>query len=451
MRKSDITPEWVQKAVLDHGSITKAAMALCDHFENPNGSSVSWTTLRDWMCRTAQVTGILKPGGNEKINRLAELLERSGVDVSAIGEIKSVRLSSWGVHAKNPETGEIETKALYGTKLVLSPSWEQGPKWPLIDQPKPVQIRWSNPRRDRPGVSSNGLARIVIIPDIQFGFLRDIRFPERLTPTHDPAALDIVLQLLEDIRPTQVGYLGDLLDLPEQSKYIQLEEFWRTTQPALDEAYKFLATVQEITKQSRKAETFFISGNHERRLQENILRYNRSAFGLRQAGNSPDSWPVFSLPYLLRFEELGIAHCGEYPGGEKWLTPDLVVLHQPPSKKTNFLASVIHGHSHQITTTAHPVHTREGLQTYYHYDLGCLCGTGKNPDTRSLQGTLVPSDRPRTNWSQGVGVVTIDGMYHRVEQVEIRGGRAIYGGKVYQVRSQSVGDGDRRVQHGRRG
>ena len=72
----------------------------------------------------------------QALGRIADLLERNGIDVDEIGHIK--RVSLYQSITKNNETGEAETHDL--TAVQISPKWETGPEWPVIQQGAAVKL-----------------------------------------------------------------------------------------------------------------------------------------------------------------------------------------------------------------------------------------------------------------------------------------------------------------------
>jgi hypothetical protein len=62
------------------------------------------------------------------LGRIAELLERNGIDIDEIGAIK--RVSLYQAVTKDTETGEASVHDLTGVQF--SPKWETGPEWPVI-------------------------------------------------------------------------------------------------------------------------------------------------------------------------------------------------------------------------------------------------------------------------------------------------------------------------------
>ena len=238
---------------------------------------------------------------------------------------------------------------------------------------------------------------------------------------------------MADLQPDQIGYVGDFLDLPEMSRYLQNEEFWRTTQPSIDEGYKILAQFEAAAGPDRER-TIFIAGNHERRLQESVLQNitgPRSIFGrlLRLLRPGPTS----VAPHLLRFEELGIEYMGEYPGGEWYITPELVVRHNPESR-TAYAASVIAGHSHHVKRETYSLRTPQGPMHQTLWEIGCLASLDNYASRGSLVSTRVPSNRGFVkDWAHSFAVVTVTPeLDHAVELVEYIGrGQAIFRGKRY--------------------
>ena len=74
------------------------------------------------------------------IGKIADMLERNGIDLDEIGTISKV--SVYQSITKNDE-GEAEHHDLYGVQI--NPAWEEGPKWELPRQgpPQPVHVFFS--------------------------------------------------------------------------------------------------------------------------------------------------------------------------------------------------------------------------------------------------------------------------------------------------------------------
>ena len=432
-----ITKAVAEGLVAKYGNTTNAVKAILPNCRNAMGSIPTHNAVFLWLSMAlndrapADTPAILDNANAEKLNQIRHALEGAGVPIDAIGEIKNARVRS-GFHeglTKDPDGNPVVTKLeSKHVSITLTPAWEDGPAWPLIQPGKPVTIK--NPVTTKKKSTDN--KTIVVISDVQVGFLRDIEDPSRLTPMHDLPAIEVALQIVADLQPDQIGYVGDFLDLPEMSRYLQNEEFWRTTQPSIDEGYKILAQFEAAAGPDRDR-TIFIAGNHERRLQESVLKYHRAAFHLRPAAQTPATWPDLTVPHLLRFEELGIEYMGEYPGGEWYITPELVVRHNPESR-TAYAASVIAGHSHHVKRETYSLRTPQGPMHQTLWEIGCLASLDNYASRGSLVATRVPSNRGFVkDWAHSFAVVTVTPeLDHAVELVEYIGrGQAIFRGKRY--------------------
>lgn len=425
-RKVTLTKAEADAFVSDYGSINAAAVAMSPVW----GLSIVQATrvLKQGMGSGADRTSTIPQSKISQAQRLITLLEKSGFSVDDVGTIQKIRIGSHRGFIKNASK-EIEyTNDLPADSIVFTPSWEEGPQWPVMQPARPVTIKPTvYRRRQRTGKT------IVVVPDVQVGFYRSIDNVSQLTPIHDDVAIDVALQIITDIQPDQLVHVGDFLDLPEMSRWLQHEEFWRTTQPAIDEGHAILARFESAAgPRENRTPTQFIEGNHDRRLREYSLKNARASFHLRPAMATPDSWPDLSVPHLLKFDELGIEYCGAYPGSEYWITPSLVVRHNPESKDA-YDASVIAGHSHRISRTTYSRRSHIGAKHWTLFEIGCLCRIDNYADKKALMRTSVPSDRGFIrNWTQGLAVVHVDddGQFS-VEQIEIHNGKALYRGRAY--------------------
>jgi hypothetical protein len=434
-----MTPELAESLIAEYGDGRAAARAIQPKCRGGEGEIPSVNAIYLWINRASRgelkgQKSLIDPAKEDKLNQIRNALDEANIPIESIGSISHVRVRS-GYHEGltkdedgNPVVTHLRSKHV---SVMLSPAWEKGPEWPLIQPAKPVIIK--NPTRAS-RAKETALKTIVVLSDIQVGFLRPVDDPASLVPMHDPAAIDVALQIVQDLQPDQIGYVGDFLDLPEMSRWLQHEEFWRTTQPAIDEGYKILAQFEAAAGPRENREpTQFLAGNHDRRLREYVVKNARAAYHLRRAQETPETWPDLTIPRLLRFDDFGIEYVGEYPGGEWWVTPKLVVRHNPTGKH-DYDASVIAGHSHHIGRESFTRRGPQGSSTNTLWEIGCLCSLENYADRRSLLATRVPSDRGFVkNWCQGFAVVYVDKEENfTVDQVEIHGGRAIYRGRQYQ-------------------
>ena len=380
---------------------------------------------------TKLVSDLKKAPSKETLGKVAELLDRNGIDLDMVGQIIKVSAYQTLMKDKNGE-GEVYDQVA----IQFSPSWETGPEWPVV-QPAPkvkmpqVKIK---PQKKR---EWGNLA--VILPDIQIGYFR--LADDTLEPTHDESALSLALQLLTDEQPDEVILLGDNLDLPEMSKYRFTPAFERTTQAAIDRAGLLVAQLRAAVPHARIR---WIAGNHEERLVNYILDNAKASFGLKRA-NTPKSWPVMSLPHLCWFDDYDVEYVPGYPANNLWLNerrkiiPGTVVKSRG-STSHKYLdqekVSVIYGHIHRREWNERTRDDWDGPKTIMAASPGCLARVdGVVPSTKG--GTDLDG-RPLTNtedWQQGLAFVHFetDGD-HRFfyEQVPIHNGACMYHGKLYE-------------------
>jgi hypothetical protein len=368
--------------------------------------------------------------GRKILEKLAAHLARSGITEDEIGRLS--RVSMWQGLTKNADD-EAEIHDLYGVQL--APSWDEGPRWPVVS-PGPV-VKISSPRSARHcAPTGSGGTVIAILPDMQIGYYRHPN--GELEPTHDPAAIDVSLALLQELRPDRVVLVGDNLDLPELGKYRLSPAFQQTTQAAIDYATTLVARLRALTD----GPIDWLAGNHEERLQHWLMDNARAAFGLRQ-GASPDGWPVLSVPHLCRLTEHGVTYRPGYPASDLWLTDNLKVIHGDRVKSRGSTAhkyldeqkvSVIYGHVHRIEVAHRTREDIDGPAEIMAASPGCLARIdGAVPSTRQgldLDGR--PLQRAE-DWQQGIGVVTIHADGWQYEHARISGGRAWWRGKTWEA------------------
>lgn len=370
-----------------------------------------------------------------RLGALADLLRRNGIDPADIGRVRKVKAHQGFFTRAEPcphcggtgfdpikvptgEEGEKPDpcpecggkKVLRGKELVdmlgveLSPSWEEGPQWPVVQPCPPHRIL--TPKRVT--VNPEGWSTAVILPDMQIGFYRDRN--ENLQPTHDEAAIWISLRIIQAARPRLIVMVGDNLDLPELGRYLTTPAFARTTQASVDRAGLLMAQVRQCA--GPDCEIVWLAGNHEERLPKYLLQNSMAAFGLRKA-NTPESWPVLSVPYLCRTDEASVEFRPGYPASECWINDRLRVIHGHKATKSTTTAylneervSTIYGHVHRREWAERTRAARGGRRTILAASPGCLCRIdGKVP---SVKGGWDHDGLPVTateDWQQGLAVV----------------------------------------------
>lgn len=344
--------------------------------------------------------------GQSDLDAIARLLKRSGIDPDDIDGVQSVRLSDYQQAYKDSD-GEAHVLDLKATSLVLSPAWETGPKWPLIDKPVVPKVTFTGSVKRIAG-PEDGRLRVVILPDPQFGFLKDVH--GELHPFHDPEATAASITFLRAAKPDKVVILGDTVDLPVMSKYKTHPSYEGLMNPTLRACTEWLAAVRKAV--GDECEIHMLEGNHDLRMQDYIMMNAKEAFGVKRALDPPDSWPVLSIPNLLCLEELGVKYVPGYPICRVELAPNLVAIHGKKLKLKQVITDekvcAVQGHTHHAGVEYYQYRSDKATrQQRWVASPGCLCRTdGAVPgvnhaiDPRSHQ----PIDHPQ-DWQQGLGII----------------------------------------------
>jgi hypothetical protein len=378
-----------------------------------------------------------QPNRVATLGKIAELLERNGIDLDDIGKVHKVNL--WQGFHKDAE-GEAQVVDLVGVQL--SPHWAEGPQWPVTQQAAPVVVK------PRPAPKQVRQERtIVILPDPQIGYRRSENGD--LEPFQDETAIDVALQITQAAKPDQVVTLGDSCDFPEWSnKFLVSPEMVLTTQPTIDRLHRFIG--EQISAAPDHCTFALLEGNHDQRLPNAITRNAMAALRLRRA-NVPDDWPVMSMPHLLRLDDFGTTSLGQpratyvagYPAGRLKLadggdhiTP-LFAIHGErltvSAVAKNERQSFVQGHIHRIQDHYETFDVDGVPMIVNAWSTGCLCRIdGAVP---SVRGATDPRGRfvhRIEAWQQGCAVITVhpDGAWSK-ELVHINRGRAIWRGNEY--------------------
>jgi UDP-2,3-diacylglucosamine pyrophosphatase LpxH len=304
------------------------------------------------------------------------------------------------------------------------------PEWPVIQPAEPINVVIA----DRPAKPVRGMKLAIKGADTQIGFRR--LADGTLDPFHDVAAMDVFIEVCKSYQPDKVQILGDFLDLASQGRFAQEASFAQTTQEALNAGHKFLATLRAACPD---AEIVVIEGNHDKRMQNFIEANAIAAFGLKRAG-LPESWPVMSLPYLLRLDELNIQYVDAYPAATDWDNDTTRNIHGTKANaKGSTTAQYVHevphlntwaGHTHRTEITYHSVIGPRGERIEsYSANPGCLCRVdGAVP---SVKGAISADGTPARiveNWHQGFGLAYYNDTESWPFVYRIRNGVALIGG-----------------------
>lgn len=368
------------------------------------------------------------------LRQLYDVLKEKGIDIADLKAANIERVKLWQAVHKD-EAGEAVITDLQG--ITLSPGWDSGPLWPVVQPAKPVKYTATKSIAKR---LIDGLKTAVVLPDMQMGYFHsgDPRNPQ-LEPIHDERAIQIALSIIKEQQPDLIVFLGDNLDLAEFGKYRQYPQFAGTTQASVDRMSALVAEIRSLVPNARMV---WLEGNHEVRLTNTVIDNAKAAYLLRKAGAGFREAPVLSVPNLLRLDEYGCEYVSGYPGGEFRITKWLTTIHGKYAKSDSVTAltylkkgwdSVIAGHCHRIERVDMTRDTPKGPRTRVASSPGCLCRIdGMVPSTNGGMDIFGRPVKLAENWQQGLMVVDYDDTgWFSLDQVTIWTGKAVWRGKEY--------------------
>lgn len=250
-------------------------------------------------------------------------------------------------------------------------------------------------------------------------FLSDVQWP-----FHDRRALKAIIKFVGEWQPDRVIGIGDLLDLPQPSRWNKgsAGEFEGSVFEDSAGCMKgLLAPLREVYD----GPIGMHEGNHDERARTYLAKY---APALAESG-------AFNMETLLKFDDFGIDLLPqEYAFAPGWLSlhghMGGVRLSQIAGQTALNAAikmgySVVMGHTHRLGVGTKVVRGYGGR-----VDLavtGMEIGNVMNMKLASyLRGGTA-------NWQQGFGIVTVDGRHVKAEAVPISAGKFTVDGHVWEV------------------
>ncbi len=378
-----------------------------------------------------------------EIKTLDEMLKICRVDLS-VWEVERWLINKWPGYRRNEQKditwtdgkadgftrtdGKLTIEALFQVKVWLKRKVPLKPE--IVLHPIELTITTSKPAK----IERKEIETAVILPDMHFGFSKDINTGE-LAPFHDREALDVALQIVEYINPDKIVWLGDILDLPDWTdKFLRSPEFYWTTQSAVIEAVWWLT---QFGFAGANAKKLLLFGNHDDRPRKAIISSLKSAWNLKPA-DELDLPPALSIERLLCLDKLGIEYVTAYPGGEVWINDDICCIHGNIARQnslatvikliSNSVVTKIQGHIHRIEIAMRKIQMQGGAKSIYGVSCGCLC---------KIDGS-VPGSNKDNNWMQGLGVVHYsDDLCNTIPiPISIDQGKAVYDGVLFTARDQ---------------
>ena len=342
------------------------------------------------------------------LGEIAKFLDDKGIDLSVVGK---ARLYQQGY---KDEDGEGQVQDLFSVEL--APAWADGPQWPVVQPAKPVKVARVKARKLDAGVET-----VLFLPDAQCGFFRTES--GELIPTHDPQAMQLTVQVAAYVRPHRIVLLGDNADLPEWSlKFARTPTMAATTNETIGTLYEWMSQLRAVCPE---AKIDWIEGNHEARLPKLLAANAAAAFGVRQAN---EKWPVLSMPFLCRLDELDIGWVPGYPAGALWMRDDIKAIHgkrlsAQRASKDPLVASQFFGHLHrlEVQSRTHTISRNE-----YRKTLHVSCGTLARIDgaVPSFGSGVDDSGLPVTgndaeDWVQSVVIAEFEREGHEPPSIEL--------------------------------
>ena len=317
----------------------------------------------------------------------------------------------------------------------------EGWSWPPIQPADPTVITPATYDASK-RVGKNNMRLVVFVPDPQIGYRK--YEDGTLDPFHDETAIEVHFQILaymqEKYGVDEIVHLGDYLDLPTMGKYAQEELLAHTGQPALNYGHNLLAKQRATCPD---AKIVLLEGNHDCRMNRYVVMNAMASKGVKRANATEEEWPVMSVPYLLRLDDLNVEYIGAYPASEYWLTKSLKAVHGTTVRSNGSTASsyvnknphisTVFGHAHRQEVQYKTVADQDGPIRSVSASPGCLCRVdGAVP---SYGGGVNDNGRPVKHWEdwqQGimVGWIREDGHF-TLQPIHIMDGWALFEGQEF--------------------
>jgi UDP-2,3-diacylglucosamine pyrophosphatase LpxH len=333
-----------------------------------------------------------------------------------------VEQREWTVHMRG-QSGEIEEVVnTWERRLPEAPELEDL----FVRQAPPSRITPS--RRVKP-TRSDTVA--FVIPDVQIGYRGEETF-------HDERAIALGMIAMREVQPDQIILIGDIVDLPSVSRWGQDPIWANGVQRGLDRTHELLA---QTRANAPDADIYYLSGNHELRLRDYIMKNAAELLGIKRA-NASEELGVLTMQFLLRCDELEINYLEGYPAAALWLQDNLKATHGVIAKPTGKTApavlasegvSTIFGHTHRIEHAYATQPTRDGYRTIQAASFGTWSKiTGEVPHGRQSIDEHDQIVKRPMNWQQsGGGIVQHNERNHHMEVVPLDDEGIILWGRRY--------------------
>ena len=331
-------------------------------------------------------------------------------------------VSTWEALTKDNE-GEAHIHTLQ--KHIIVP--EAVDEKLFASQAAPTTIRPS--RRIRPTRSEN---LTLVFGDAQIGYRGEEEF-------HDETAMSLAQVAIRELMPDRIIFVGDMIDLPNMSRFEQRGDWAGSTQRSLDRYHTFLA---QTRANAPNAEIVSIEGNHELRMDKMIRKEAAEVLGIRRA-NAEKELAVLTLRYLVRMDELGVTNVSGYPNAEYWLNDNLKATHgtnvaKGGSNAAKYLresdTGTLFGHTHRVETAYRTIPQRDGQRTIAASSPGTLARTmGYVPGFRYSVDEMNNTVPRSEDWQQGMNIVETTKGNEHITPVVFHNNSVHLNGKTYEI------------------
>lgn len=214
-------------------------------------------------------------------------------------------------------------------------------------------------------------------------------FGDLQVPFHDPRAVELAAQVIEEYNPDHVIDNGDVIDFWSISKHQPRRNEILVSLSLQEEIDRTISLQDKLLRGTRqKCKKHKIDGNHEDRLERFLGTGTQSALGSLRA---------LHMDEVFQYKKRGWNSYKPYGEGV-WITNNLFVYHGTYVGNTpgdsvkkeiiNLGASVIMGHTHRRAD----LRFKQGKHEHRGIESGCLC-------------QLSSSYKAMTNWSHAITLV----------------------------------------------
>lgn len=385
---------------------------------------------------------------------LAEDMNAQGLQPKDLLNIPRADFSYWqtavkkkslvvGEDGKSHTVNDIEIVPQRGRKFQLRPRKDgviDVNEW--ITTPPPLKVFTTKPSPKK--VRSERVAVSVADQQIDYRLHRD----GTITPTHDPRAMDVALQITKDIQPDLIVSGGDEIDLSRLSRFKPDSVHFMSPQNLRMGVLGTHSYFAQMRRDNQNADIKMLSSNHAERWINFFMNVAPEITEVRPA-DDPEGLPLVSLERALGLKALEVDYIAGYDAAVLPINDRLVTIHGNKSVNNGSTAhkyldefldqSVLFNHTHRIER-AMKSHKGRIIQAMSSGCLASVMGSVSSfHNAVDTMGEVVPQQE---NWQNGMSVIhyTEGNGPFTVEQILIDhndGYKAIYNGKEYRPRAQS--------------